>query len=150
MILPAGTESASSGHGIIQPTLWEDGKGIHALMRSSEGRIFRSDSRDGGRTWCGVYPTALPNNNSGIDLTRLENGILVLVHNPVGDNFGPRTPLSVSVSRDDGDTWTHICDLESEEGEFSYPAIVSRGNRIWLTYTYKRENIAYWEFEWTD
>ena len=28
-------------------------------------------------------------------------------------------------------------------------AIVSKGNRIFLTYTFERHNIAYWEFNYT-
>ena len=143
------TPDVTDARGIIQPTLWEDDRGVHALMRSSEGWVYRSDSPDEGETWCDAYPTSIPNNNSGIDLTRLEDGTLVLAHNPVGENWGKRTPLSLSISRDQGRTWVRQCDLESGPGEFSYPAIVSGGNRIWLTYTYNRDNIAYWEFDWT-
>ena len=37
--------------GVIQPTIWESRPGrIHALMRSSEGRIYASDSHDYGKT----------------------------------------------------------------------------------------------------
>ena len=136
--------------GVIQPTLWEDGTGVHALMRSGEGWIYRSDSTDGGATWSEGYPTNLPNNNSGIDLTRLPGGELLLAYNPVGENFGPRSPMSLAVSRDGGGSWTRLCDLQAGPGEFSYPAVVSRGRRVFITYTYNRENIAYWEFEWVD
>ena len=93
------------GKGIIQPTLWEDRDGkVHMLCRSSSSRIIRSDSEDGGRTWCLAYDTGLPNNNSGIDLVKLKNGDLVLAYNPrenlPGYYKGPRTPLSVALSRD--------------------------------------------------
>lgn len=138
------------GRGIIQPTLWEDQEGVHALLRSGEGRIYRTDSPDQAETWCEAYPTEMPNNNSGIDLTRLDNGILLLVCNPIGQNFGSRSPISVFMSRDHAKNWEKLCDLEAEPGEFSYPAIVSENNHIWITYTYKRENIAYWEFDWID
>ena len=151
---PLGPEEVPAafinGRGIIQPTLWEDEKGLHALMRSGEGWIYRADSADEGESWCEAYPTGIPNNNSGIDLTRLENGVLLLAYNPVSENFGQRTPVSIAASRDGGLTWAHQCDLDAGPGEFSYPAIVSRGRHIWLTYTYKRENIAYWEFDWLD
>ena len=136
------------GRGVIQPTLWEDENGVHALMRSGEGWIYRSDSLDEGESWCEAYPTSVPNNNSGIDLTRLEDGTILLCMNPRGGNFGERSPLSICASRDGGETFERISDLEAEKGEFSYPAITRRGKRIYLTYTYKRENIAYWEFEW--
>ena len=136
------------GRGIIQPALWEDEYGVHALMRSGQGYIYRSDSVDDGRTWREAYPTQLVNNNSGIDLTRLDDGTLLLVHNPVSGNFALRTPLSISLSRDSGNTWERLIDLETAEGEYSYPSIASVENHIYLTYTWRRENIAFWEFEW--
>ncbi len=136
------------GRGVIQPTLWEDAAGVHALLRSGEGFIYRTDSFDQGNTWCEAYPTSLPNNNSGIDLTRMDDGALLLVYNPVGGNFSARSPLSIAVSRDGGGSWQRLCDLQTEPGEFSYPAIVNRNGRVYITYTWKRENIAYWEFEW--
>lgn len=77
------------GKGIIQPTLWKSKPGsIHMLLRSTEGLVFRSDSENGCKTWSSAYPTQLPNNNSGIDVTRLDNGVLVIVYNPIGENWG--------------------------------------------------------------
>ncbi|MBQ8159187.1 MAG: exo-alpha-sialidase [Clostridia bacterium] len=136
------------GRGVIQPTLWMDQYGLHALLRSGEGYIYRTDSADSGETWCEAYPTSIPNNNSGIDLTMLPGGELILCYNPVGGNFSARSPISLAISRDLGENWEKICDLETEPDEFSYPAIVSRGNHVYLTYTYRRQNIAYWEFDW--
>lgn len=132
------------GRGVIQPTLWESApEQVHMLMRSSEGAIYRSDSRDGGRTWSEAYRTELPNNNSGIDLARLQDGLLALVFNPVGQNWGPRTPLVVRLSRDNGQTWGEEYVLEDDEGEYSYPAMVAVGNRLYVTYTDKRRDIAF-------
>ena len=37
--------------GMIQPTLWEDEKGLHMLIRTNMGHIYKSDSTDGGKTW---------------------------------------------------------------------------------------------------
>ncbi len=134
-----------TGQGIIQPTLWESDYGkVHMLLRSTEGYIFRSDSEDGGKTWSLAYPTKLPNNNSGIDLAKLSDDKIVLAYNPVGKNWGPRTPLILSVSEDNGLTWQELCVLENEEGEYSYPSIVADGNEILLVYTWKREKIAFW------
>jgi predicted neuraminidase len=137
------------GKGIIQPTLWESGPNrVHMLLRSTEGYIYRSDSIDNGRTWCAAYPTSLPNNNSGIDLVKLNNNALVLVHNPVMGNWAARTPLVCSVSEDNGLTWEERFVLEDEPGEYSYPAIVAVGNRTCLVYTWRRERIAFWDILW--
>ncbi len=143
-MVPIHRESYA-GQGIIQPTLWESDFGkVHMLLRSTEGYIFRSDSEDGGKTWSPAYPTNLPNNNSGIDLAKLSDGRIVLAYNPVGVNWGPRTPLILSTSEDNGLTWQELCVLENEEGEYSYPSIIADGNEVHLVYTWKRERIVYW------
>ena len=144
--------SILKGKGIIQPALWQDeDETVHMLMRSSEGMIYRSDSADGGRSWSPAAPTALPNNNSGIDLVRLEDGRLVLVYNPVMGNWAARTPIAFSVSDDKGYTWSkpqildhQPCDENCEQAEFSYPAVGAQGNDIFVTYTWKRRNVAFW------
>lgn len=131
------------GRGIIQPTLWEDAENnIHMMIRSTEGRIFRSDSIDDGKTWAKPYPTVLPNNNSGIDAV-YRDGKLHLVYNPVGETWGKRTPLTVALSLDNGASWEKVIDLETGEGEFSYPAIISRDGDLIVTYTHNRKNIAF-------
>ena len=123
------------------------------LLRSSEGSIYRSDSDDYGRSWSPAFQTDQPNNNSGIDLA-LADGVLALVHNPVRGNWGSRTPVKLSLSEDNGRTWEEAMVLDHNEdpkdkvdGEFSYPAIVASGNRLYISYTWKRRTIAFWEVE---
>ncbi|RKN81995.1 sialidase family protein [Paenibacillus ginsengarvi] len=136
--------SVPKAKGVIQPTLWESERGIvHMLLRSSTGFICRSDSADGGRTWSPAYKTGLPNNNSGIDLVRMDSGTLALVYNPVGQNWGKRSPLVISLSRDNGATWGETVTLEDAPGEYSYPAIVSAGEDVFVTYTWKRSRIVF-------
>ncbi len=134
------------GIGAIQPTFWESEPGkVHALMRTAAGRIARTDSTDAGRTWAPVYATDLPNNNSGIDALKLEDGRVLLVYNPVGRNWGPRTPLYLAVSVDNGRTWTNLAAIETEEGEYSYPAIVRTTKGVAVSYTWRRERIRCWQ-----
>ena len=137
------------GKGCIQPTLWESSPGnVHALMRTTVGKIWRTDSADGGKTWTPLIETDLPNNNSGIDVLKLEDGRLLLVYNPVGRNWGPRTPLDLAVSNDNGKTWRTIAHLERDpdpESEFSYPSIVRSEKGIVITYTYQRERVRCWQ-----
>ena len=134
--------------GIIQPTLWESAPGnLHALMRSTRGRVYRTDSSDNGESWGEAYPVDLPNNNSGIDLARLPDGTLVLAYNPVSGNWTLRTPISVVLSSDNGKTFGDRIDLETREGEFSYPAVIADGNTVHMTYTFKRKSIVYATFD---
>lgn len=142
------SEQSYSGRGVIQPTLWESQPGkVHMLMRSSEGRIFRSDSEDGGVTWRTGYATALPNNNSGIDLVKALDGRLFLVYNPIEVNWGPRTPLRLACSEDNGESWNDVFVFEDTEGEYSYPAIIFHDGSLLVTYTYSRHTIAFWKLD---
>jgi len=133
---------------MIQPTLWESEKGqVHALLRTNSGYIYRSDSQDFGETWCVAYKTDMPNNNSGIDCVKTHDERLVLVCNPNGKDWGARSPLSVYVSKDNGNSFEKAFDLETEEGEFSYPAVISKDDKVYVTYTHKRRNIAFCEIQ---
>lgn len=130
--------------GVIQPTAWESAPGrVHLLMRSTRGRIYRSDSADYGRNWSPAYATELPNNNSGIDVAHLGGGRLVLAYNPIAGNWNRRYPLSLGFSADNGASWRPLGDLETERGEFSYPAIIADENALHVTYTWNRTNIVY-------
>ncbi|KLN36665.1 hypothetical protein FB00_02075 [Cellulosimicrobium funkei] len=100
------------GAGIIQPALWTGDDELVALCRSSEGVVYRTTSDDDGRSWSPAVPTRLPNNNSGLTVLRLPSGRVVLVHNPVGEDWGARCPLSLSVSDDDGVTWRPAVEVE--------------------------------------
>jgi predicted neuraminidase len=136
------------GPGVIQPTLWESkDDSIHMLLRSTCGRVCRSDSTDGGETWGAVYETKLPNNWSGIDCVKRPDGSLVLVYNPVGGRRGERTPLVASISTDNGVSWGETVTLEEEPGEYSYPAVVAAPWGVSTTYTWRRERIAYCRLE---
>ncbi|MFW6059720.1 MAG: FAD-dependent oxidoreductase [Phycisphaeraceae bacterium] len=131
------------GPGVIQPTLWESAPGhVHMLLRSTGKHVCRSDSNDGGRTWSDIQPIDLPNPNSGIDAVRLADGTVALVCNPVPHG---RSPLSILLSQDNGRTWPHRRDLETEPGEYSYPAIIETPVGMAITYTWRRERIAFWQ-----
>ena len=136
------------GKGAIQPTLWESKPGnVHMLIRTTGGLIGRSDSYDNGKTWSAIKKTNLPNPNSGIDLAKLSDGTLALAYNPDDKNWGSRSPLSIALSFDNGKNWPDKFDLDkgSKEDEFSYPAIISWGDSVAVTYTWNRKKIAFWK-----
>ena len=140
-----------SGLGAIQPTIWESEKGcVHALLRTTCGYIFRSDSADYGKTFSEAKNTSIPNNNSGIDAVNTPHG-LFLAMNPVSGNWAARTPLVVLKSTDNGRTFSHfetLADLKFDEkgnknAEFSYPAIIADEKYLHITFTWMRRQIAY-------
>lgn len=140
-------DSASwrSTHGIIQPAIVElKGGRLRMFVRATAdiGRISYADSTDGGRSWSAAKPTALPNPNSGIDAVGLRDGRIILVYNHTTRG---RTPLNVAVSPD-GETWNSFLALETEPGEFSYPAVIqSAGGSVHITYTWNRRKIRHVE-----
>ncbi len=142
---------AGESYGIIQPSLVHlGGSHIRLYARSTKaiGRICETDSMDGGLTWSAVRATALPNPNSGIDAVRLRDGRMALVYNR---STTQRTPLILAVSQDaaasGGGDWKDFYELETAEGEYSYPAMVqARDGDLLITYTWNRRRIRFVRF----
>ena len=106
------------------------------------GKIAIADSKDNGITWSELRPIDLPNPNSGIDAVALKDGRIVLIYN---HTVKGRTPLNLAVSAD-GDRWNMFHTLESESGEYSYPAIIqSQDGNVHVTYTWNRKQIKHEE-----
>jgi len=137
--------------GLIQPTLWESSHGnVHMLLRSTHGKLFRSDSSDYGRTWSQAEPTDIPNPNSAIDVAKLEDGTLVLGYNPVSGNWVPRDPLSVAYSSGEGRVWSQPVTVEQTpmsglglQGSYSYPSILPLDGGYAIAYSWNRVNIGF-------
>lgn len=125
----------------IQPSiLFTGGANLLALGRTRQGKIFQIASPDAGKSWGPLTATALPNPNSGTDAVTLRDGRHLLIYN---HSATQRTPLNLAVSRD-GLHWQAALLLESEPGEFSYPAIIQAADGlVHLTYTWKRQRIKH-------
>ena len=140
--VPQGSELLKPT-GLIQPVVIPiSGQHLRLYARSSLdiGHICIADSLDGGITWSAARPLSLPNPNSGIDLVRLRDSRIVLIYN---DTTSGRSPLNLAVSAD-GEHFKPFAALESEPGEFSYPAIVQGSDGdLHITYTYNRQRIRY-------
>lgn len=133
--------------GIIQPAIVSlSANKLRMFVRSrGVGKICYADSADQGRTWSAAKETALPNPNSGIDAVGLRDGRILLIYNHATEG---RTPLSLAVSHDGGDTWKRFLDLETAPGEYSYPAIIqTTDGNLHATYTWKRRRIKHVEIE---
>ncbi len=140
------TKIDNNGFNAIQPTiLFYKGGKIQMLCRSREKRIVETWSKDQGKTWSPLQATTLLNNNSGIDAVTLDNGLKLLICNPVERG---RNKLSVFASVD-GKIWSEKIVLEDQpEGEFSYPAVIKgKDGTIHITYTYNRVKIKYVHLE---
>ena len=128
--------------GAIQPTILSHKDGsLQILCRSKGlGKIVQATSTDGGRNWSPLTPTSLPNPNSGIDAVTLADGRHVLIYN---HTLRGRSPMNLAVS-DDGKTWSMVKALETDPGEYSYPAIIQAADgTLHVTYTWKRQKVKH-------
>lgn len=136
--------------GIIQPTLWNDGKQTHALFRSSKGlgKIYYSLMLKNGQ-WTDPIKTNLDNPNSAIDCVYINNK-LYIVYNP---NEHYRLPLIISeIEYENFDPTEIKCKNNIVIGdkleentflteELSYPYMIEYAGKLYLVYTVGRSRI---------
>jgi predicted neuraminidase len=104
------------------------------------GKVLFATSGDMGRTWSSVTPLDVPNPNSGIDAVTLADGRHLMVYN---DTPKGRTPLNVALSKD-GRAWANVLALETDAGEYSYPAVIQTADgNLHITYTWKRQKVRH-------
>jgi predicted neuraminidase len=129
----------------IQPSVltYADGR-LQAVGRTQSGRIFECWSTDRGQTWGPLTLTILPNPNAGIDAVTLRDGRQLIVYNHTTSG---RTPLNIAVSRD-GQVWDQVLALETQPGEYSYPAVIqTQDGMVHITYTWQRTRIRHAVFD---
>ena len=140
IVRPATLPNAPELHGIQPSILVHPGGRLQAVGRTRSERVFQTWSEDGGKTWSPVALTMLPNPNAGTDATTLRDGRQLIVYNHTTKG---RSPLNVALSRD-GKTWEAALVLESEPGEYSYPAVIQAADsKVHITYTWKRQRVKH-------
>jgi predicted neuraminidase len=127
--------------GAIQPSVLFHADGtLQAVGRTKQGKVFTATSKDDGRHWSELTLLDLPNPNAGTDAVTLKDGRHLLVYNHTRKG---RTPLNVAVSGD-GKLWEAASVLESEPGEYSYPAVIqTQDGLVHITYTWKRQRLRH-------
>lgn len=143
--------------GLQEPGIVElkDGR-LLMYMRTALGYIYASYSEDEGETWSepkplnGIKAPLAPASIKRIPTT----GDLLLVWNDksefdlrelkrrkadiVDPEFQKRTPLSCAISRDEGETWRKVLDLEErKECTYCYTSITFKEDFIFFTYYYR-------------
>lgn len=134
----------------IQPSILQHADGrLSMLCRTRNAKLGTAVSCDKGASWSRMTLSDVESNQSGIDAVTLRDGRHVLVYNDFetldGTPKGPRTPLSLAVSTDDGASWQHVMTLEdSPVGEYSYPAVIEGSDgTLHIVYTWRRQRIKY-------
>ena len=140
IIRPPASLDAPPIHAIQPSILTHRDGSLQALGRTRSGRLFETWSKDRGQTWTPLTLTTLPNPSAGTDALTLKDGRHLLVYNHTGKG---RTPLNVALTRD-GKSWEAVHVLESEAGEYSYPAVIQTSDGlIHVTYTWRRLRIKH-------
>ena len=135
--------------GAMEPGLIElkDGR-VLQIIRTQNGKIWHSFSKDGGDTWSEATPWNIEAPEAPSTLARNPaNGDWLLVWNPtviwsnpektvLGTNHGgPRTPLAAMISHDEGRTWSAPRNLESDaSATYAYTSVTFHDGRALLSY----------------
>lgn len=94
-------------------------------LRTQLGAVFLSRSQDGGQSWSSSQTTGLKAPESCTCLRAIPgtDHLLLLwndsLYDPSHHHYGLRTPLSLAVSKDQGQSWSKIADLAHDE-EFNF------------------------------
>ena len=115
----------------------KDGR-VLMFIRASGGYQQYSYSSDGGETWTPTIPSKLRSPVSPASMERLPNGDILCVWNNregVPSNVRDRIPLSVGISKDEGETWQFVKNLESSlNGWYCYIAVEVVDDSVLLGY----------------
>jgi len=151
------------GGGNIQPSFARRKNGNLVTYMRDNGpppkRVLVSESADKGMTWSTVLDhPKLANPGAGLELANLADGDWICIYN---DTERGRHSLAVSISDDEGATWSttrHLELDETKEGSFHYPSIVQGADGLLhASYSYfvptpegQRKSIKYATFnkEW--
>ena len=150
---------AIPGRGAMEPAVVERRDGsLLAMLRSDQGKLYRTTSSDRGETWAEPEPTQIPSVQSEPCLRRLpDSDDLLLMWNravsyaeaeAASTTLHPRNPLTAAVSSDDGETWSHYQEVENRLGWSSaYPNVCFNrhpelGWEALVTFYHKSESMA--------
>lgn len=117
----------------------KDGK-VMMFIRASGGYQQLSLSADRGVTWSPIRSMEVASPLSPASIKKIPSTgdwLMVWNHNDgsLPETKGERTPLTVAVSRDEGKSWDHVANLETDpDGWYCYTAIHFHKKHVLLGY----------------
>ena len=121
--------------GAMEPEVLElrDGR-LRMIIRTQLGFIGTSYSVDSGKTWSEA--SRLPVKTGAATIRRIPaTGDLLLVWNNNSQIGSKQAPLSASISRNEGKSWLHLRNLESDQNcTYSYTSVGFVRDRLLLNY----------------
>lgn len=135
--VPNTTDIITQEPGLVE---LKDGR-VMMIIRASGGKQQVSYSKDKGHTWTHIEETNIYSPLSPATIVRIpKKGDLLMIwnNNPkkeAGWHGGVRTPLTVAISKDEGKTWIHTKDIETDpDGWYCYTAAHFTDNEVLLSY----------------
>ncbi len=116
-----------------------DGR-ILMILRTQLGYVAKSYSSDDGNTWSKPESLGIKAPEAPATIRRIPaTSDLVLIWNHTWkagtDHGGKRTPLTSAISKDEGETWQHIKNLEPDATKtFAYTSLTFIKDRAVMTY----------------
>jgi predicted neuraminidase len=130
----AGKRVTAQEPGVVE---LKDGR-VLLWVRTTAGEQFRSYSSDSGDTWSPFEPMGVASPNSPATIERIPStGDLLMVwnnhaHLPLAERKA-RTPYTVAISPDEGQTWQHVKNLADDpHGWYCYTALTFAGDHVLL------------------
>ena len=119
------------------------------LMRiDGSGCLWRSESRDQGRTWSEAVRTDIPNPTNKPKLIPLPDGRVALLHTPnPNQGFPNRKPLSIWISEDGLQTFPCKRIVTDFPGRYCYPDGFYADGHLLFTIEINRHEILFFDCE---
>lgn len=119
------------------------------LMRVCKtGYLYKSISKDNGKTWSKPQKTDIPNPSNKAKLINMEDGRIALLNTPNSNlGMGSRTPLSLWISDDDMKTWSYKKDLVTFDGWCSYPDGFIENKTLYLSFEFNRHDVYFLKYK---
>jgi sialidase-1 len=127
--------------GAMEPEVFEQPDGrVGMIVRTQLGHIVYARSADGGQTWSEPETWSVQAPEAPATVRRIPaTGDLLLIWNnaytPDAGHGGTRTPLTAAVSSDEGRSWKHIRNLESDSRQtYAYTSLAFVGGSAVMSY----------------
>ncbi len=117
----------------------EDGR-LWMLLRTDQGTLYQTYSENGGEHWSETESSGIAAPMAPFVLQRIPTtGDILLIRNPTVDlehhHQGMRTPLTCTISTDEGKSWEHSKELEADRSlAYSYASLSFFGEDAVLSY----------------
>jgi sialidase-1 len=126
------------GTPIMEPGLIELRDGTILMnLRTKLGSVYFSKSSDGGQNWSSPQASTVTAPESPSTMSRIPGSdVMLILHNPAAEKgWSRRTPLAVSCSHDEGQTWQTQALVEQDTSFcYSYPSITWDREHMLLTF----------------